>query len=102
MSDSDLRDFLDEAGEHVETIVSSADVKLRKPDPRIIELACSRLGVRVDESAHVGDHHYSDIVGATAAGLRAVLVDRIGSPAVRTESGAIVDFDRLEEALGLS
>lgn len=89
-------------GDHVGTIVSSADVKLRKPDPRIFELACSRLGVEVDESAHVGDHHYSDIVGATAAGLRAVLVDRSGSAALRAESGAIADFDRLEEALGLS
>ncbi len=88
-------------GDYVQTIVSSADVKLRKPDPRIFELACSRLGVGVDDSAHVGDHHYSDIVGATAAGLRAVLVDRSGSAATRAASGAIADFDRLEEALGL-
>lgn len=89
-------------GDYVETIVSSADVRLRKPDPRIFELACSRLGVRVGDAAHVGDHHYSDVVGATAAGLRAVLVDRSGSPAKRAESGAIADFVRLEEALGLS
>jgi len=89
-------------GEYVDTIVSSADVNLRKPDPRIFELACSRLGVRAGEAAHVGDHHYSDVVGATAAGLRAVLVDRSGSVATRKDSGAIADFDRLEEALGLS
>lgn len=88
-------------GDYVETIVSSADVRLRKPDPRIFELACSRLGVRVDEAAHVGDHHYSDVVGATAAGMRAVLVDRSGSAANRAESGAIADFDRLEDALEL-
>lgn len=88
-------------GDYVETIVSSADVKLRKPDPRIFELACSRLGVGVSDAAHVGDHHYSDIVGATAAGMRAVLVDRSGSAATRAESGAVADFDRLEEALGL-
>jgi putative hydrolase of the HAD superfamily len=89
-------------GEYVETIVSSADVKLRKPDPRIFELACSRLDVPVDEAAHVGDHHYSDVVGATAAGLRAVLVDRNGSTTLLAELGAIADFARLEEALGLS
>ena len=88
-------------GEYVDTIVSSADVKLRKPDPRIFELACSRLDVQADAAAHVGDHHYSDVVGATAAGLRAVLVDRSGSTATRAESGAIADFERLEEALGI-
>jgi len=89
-------------GEYVQTIVSSADVKLRKPDPRIFELACSRLDVRAKDASHVGDHHYSDIVGATAAGLRAVLVDRSGSAVLRAESGAVADFDRLEEALGLT
>jgi len=86
---------------YTETIVSSADVKLHKPDPRIFELACARLGVHASEAAHVGDHYYADIVGATAAGMRALLVDRSGSPAMRAESGAIADFDRLEEALRL-
>lgn len=60
----------------VDVIVSSAAVGLHKPDPRIFELACERLGVSPVEAAHVGDHHYADIVGAQSVGMRAVLIDR--------------------------
>lgn len=62
-----------------DTVVSSASVGLHKPDPRIFELACSRVGVDTGAAAHVGDHFYSDILGAKAAGMRAVLIDRHGS-----------------------
>ena len=34
--------------EYVDVVVSSADVGLHKPDPRIFELACERLGVVPD------------------------------------------------------
>lgn len=86
---------------YVDTIVSSADVGLHKPDPRIFELACSRLGVAPGEAAHVGDHHYSDIVGATAVGMKAVLIDRESSVRSPAEHGAIADFEGLEAVLGL-
>lgn len=80
-----------------DVVVSSADVGLRKPDPRIFELACERLGVAPGSAAHVGDHHYSDVLGATAAGMLAVLVDRHGDGA---EEGALADFTRLDSVLG--
>ncbi len=60
----------------VDDVVCSADVGLRKPDPRIFELACERMGVTPNAAAHVGDHHYADIIGAEAVGMRAVLIDR--------------------------
>jgi putative hydrolase of the HAD superfamily len=63
-------------GELLDTVISSADVGLRKPDPRIFELACERVGVTPADSVHVGDHHYADILGATAAGMTPVLIDR--------------------------
>lgn len=85
------------------TIVSSAEVGLHKPDPRIFELAASRVGVPPANAVHVGDHHYSDVLGATAAGMRPVLIDRHdtqvdcihtgGAPFIRT-------LDDLERALG--
>jgi len=85
----------------LDTVVSSADVGLRKPDPRIFELACDRLGVSTDEAAHVGDHHYSDILGARAAGLQAVFVDRHDTGVPLVGPVPIHDFARLEEYLGL-
>jgi putative hydrolase of the HAD superfamily len=87
-------------GAQLDTIVSSADVGLHKPDPRIFELACERLGVEPSEAAHVGDHHYADIVGAQAIGMRPVLIDRHAeSPAWR--QGYVVTLDDLECALEL-
>ncbi len=85
-------------GEAFETVLSSADVGLRKPDPRIFELACERLGVSPSRAAHVGDHEYADVLGARAAGLLPVLVDRVGDGAA---DGSLRDFSLLERALGL-
>ncbi|PKQ37197.1 MAG: HAD family hydrolase [Actinobacteria bacterium HGW-Actinobacteria-1] len=88
--------------ERVDVVLSSADVGLRKPDPRIFELACERLGVVPSEAAHVGDHHYSDILGARAVGMTPVLVDRSGRPSLPVGPVPITDFDSLETVLGLS
>lgn len=62
----------------LDVVVSSAEVGLHKPDPRIFELACARLGVTPEQAAHVGDHHYADVLGATAVGMIPVLIDRHG------------------------
>ena len=86
-------------GDLVDTVVSSADVGLRKPDPRIFELACGRVGVAPGRAAHVGDHHYADIVGARAVGMSAILIDRSGTG---DDSGAILTLDTLEVELGWS
>jgi putative hydrolase of the HAD superfamily len=66
--------------EKLETVVSSAEVGLHKPDPRIFELACARLGLLPSECAHVGDHHYADVIGAEAVGMSPVLIDRFEGP----------------------
>lgn len=78
------------ASDLLDTVVSSADVGLRKPDPRIFLMACERLGVAPSEAAHVGDHHYADILGASSVGMTPVLIDRHcnetvwGEPVIRT------------------
>jgi putative hydrolase of the HAD superfamily len=82
------------------TIVSSAEVGLHKPDPRIFELACARLDVNPEQAAHVGDHHYADIVGAQAIGMRPVLIDRQAT-AQSWAPGFIVTLDDLERSLEL-
>jgi putative hydrolase of the HAD superfamily len=87
-------------GVHLDTIVSSADVGLHKPDPRIFELACERLDVAPAEAAHVGDHHYADIVGARAIGMRPVLIDR-HAETPSWQRGFVVTLDDLESALEL-
>jgi putative hydrolase of the HAD superfamily len=86
-------------GSLVDCVVSSAVVGLHKPDPRIFELACERLGVDPARCAHVGDHYYSDVVGARAAGMRPVLIDRHGVGLAAENVVCLVTLDDLEEAL---
>jgi putative hydrolase of the HAD superfamily len=100
--DSRLTGLLDGLGlgELVETVVCSADVGLHKPDPRIFELACERLGVAPDEAAHVGDHHYADVLGAQSVGMTPVLIDRHDSAAV--QAGLfLTTLEDIEIVLGL-
>lgn len=86
-------------GPLIDDIVSSAVVGLHKPDPRIFELACERLGVRPERCAHVGDHYYADVLGARTAGLLPVLIDR-HDVGLRSEGvTSLVSLDNLEEAL---
>jgi putative hydrolase of the HAD superfamily len=84
----------------VDTVVSSAAVGLHKPDPRIFELACSRLDAEPEDCAHIGDHFYSDILGARAAGLRPVMIDRKGGGCVASVT-VIGSLDEIEGALDL-
>jgi putative hydrolase of the HAD superfamily len=83
--------------EMLDTIVSSAEVGLHKPDPRIFELACERVGVTPREAVHVGDHHYADVLGASAVGMTPVLIDRQITPVAGRGIGTL---DVLETFLG--
>jgi len=86
--------------ELIDTVISSADVGLHKPDPRIFELACERLGVAPADAAHVGDHMYADVIGAQAVGMTPVLIDRHCGAHPGYER-FIRSFDELESVLGL-
>ncbi len=57
-------------------IVASARVGFEKPHRGIFEYALEQAGVAPDEAMHVGDHVDADVAGATALGIRAVLIDR--------------------------
>jgi putative hydrolase of the HAD superfamily len=61
---------------HVDEIVFCCDVGWRKPDPQILELVAGRLGASIAECLFVGDDPRWDIVGAQAAGMDAILLDR--------------------------
>ena len=54
-----------------DVVIYSADVHLRKPDPRIYHLMIARLGVKANEAVFVDDF-IDNIEGAKAVGLRTV------------------------------
>ena len=68
MYESGLRSFF-------YAVVDSHVVGYAKPDPRIFEHALALSGSNANRTLHVGDMYYADIVGAEAAGIRAVLLD---------------------------
>ncbi|MEM1561491.1 MAG: HAD family hydrolase [Candidatus Bathyarchaeia archaeon] len=51
-------------------------VKKPKPSPEIFLHAIRMLGIRPNEAVYIGDDPEKDYIGATNAGLRAILVDR--------------------------
>ncbi|MEP6769461.1 MAG: HAD-IA family hydrolase [Acidobacteriota bacterium] len=61
-----------------QTIAVSAIEETGKPDPEIFLRVCARIGLEPAQCLHVGDSRREDFDGARAAGLRAVLLDRIG------------------------
>lgn len=52
-----------------------------KPDPGSYAAACAALGVRPQETVMLGDNWRNDVVGAVAAGLRAVWYNPAGRAA---------------------
>jgi putative hydrolase of the HAD superfamily len=65
-------------GAWLDDIVASGEVGITKPDPRIFVLACERQGVSPADAAYVGDRLHTDAIGATAAGLHGIWIDRLG------------------------
>ena len=69
---------LDSAGYRglFDTVVDSHLVGIEKPDPGIFKIALERLGARPDRTVYLGDVPAVDVVGARAAGLTPILLDR--------------------------
>lgn len=57
-------------------VVISAQAGAAKPETTIFHQALAYHGLRPDEALHVGDSYEADVVGARAAGLTPVWVDR--------------------------
>ena len=78
-----------------EIIVDSHEEGIEKPDPRLFDVALTRMNARAAETAYVGDLYHVDVVGARAANLRAFLLDPhdlyVGLPVTRIRAlGSLV------------
>jgi HAD superfamily hydrolase (TIGR01509 family) len=65
-----------------DTVLDSAIVGVEKPHPEIFQMALSRVppcGIQPAEALFVGDTNATDVGGAQLAGLRGVLIDRVGA-----------------------
>jgi len=99
-----LRQLLDAHGMlgHFEYTYFSNEHGVSKPDPRAFLHTLEELDVPPSESAHVGDIQRTDIAGAQASGMSAVLfVGANNSDATRSTADVVVShFEDLPRALG--
>jgi putative hydrolase of the HAD superfamily len=65
-----------------DAIVDSAQVGIRKPDPRIFHLALERLGGLAPESAVFLDDFHGNVAAAERLGMRGILVEDDHRPAM--------------------
>ena len=63
----------------VEHVITSAEFGLSKPRPEIFRYACTLFGAEPGSAVYVGDRLRTDAIGAAAAGLTGVWLDRVGS-----------------------
>jgi putative hydrolase of the HAD superfamily len=95
----DLGTFVRHFGLDVDGWISSGSYGKVKPSPLIFEAALELIGAEAAEAVMVGDSLEDDVEGARAAGMRAVLIDRMGRyPKVE---GRIESLRELPGALGL-
>jgi putative hydrolase of the HAD superfamily len=60
----------------LETVVDSHIVGVEKPDPEIFRIALERMDASAESAVFLGDVPSVDIVGARAAGVMPILLDR--------------------------
>ncbi len=80
-------------GELLDGTITSAEAGSRKPDPRIFEQALELAGCDASDALHVGDTAEEDVVGARAAGIRPLLIDRDGG------NGDIASLEEIDQHL---
>jgi putative hydrolase of the HAD superfamily len=91
--DDDVQTLVDKAGirPYLDFAISSAACGIRKPNPRIFELALRRAHIEHSEAAMVGDSLGADILGARNAGIYSIwLTRRAETAANRDHQGTIL------------
>jgi len=78
---------------------SDPEVNALKPRPRGLERACEMWGLSPAEVLYVGDRPEVDAAGATAAGMRCVIIGSKGREASPETFVPVADFNELGELL---
>jgi FMN phosphatase YigB (HAD superfamily) len=60
----------------VDCLVISALARCARPSPTIFEVALERTHTRAEEALYIGDNYLHDVIGARAAGITPILLDR--------------------------
>lgn len=97
-----LKDF--RLDPYFQSIVESAVVGIRKPDPAIFGLGLEQIQLPAETVVVIGDSHDKDIVPATTLGCQTIWLKSIGWSAYKgdeTADAIIEDFGELKEVFNL-
>ena len=87
---------------YVDVMVTAEDVGISKPDPAMFYAALQQLDCESGETVMVGDSWRSDVLGATALGIRALWLNRYGHPCPNPVLAAeFTSYEPLADVLGL-
>jgi len=78
--DKDIKPLMDEFGisPFLTTVVTSQETGFTKPNPEIFLEAMRRVELPPQQIMFVGDQYQIDVLGSSAVGMKAVLLDRGG------------------------
>ena len=79
--EQDITGTLDRLGlrSRLDVVVTSQDAGANKPQPEIFQFALRKASVSPAEAIYIGDQYRVDVVGASGAGMKAILLDRAGN-----------------------
>lgn len=60
---------------YFEFVISRIDAGCSKPEAGIFEAALNHVGIKPEDTVHVGDNYYADVMGAKNVGITPVLLD---------------------------
>lgn len=83
----------------VDALITSEEVGVLKPDPRIYQVALARLGSLPAQTVMVGDNWQADVLGAQAAGIRPLWLNRTGTARPLAHVAEITSLEPLAEVL---
>ena len=88
-----------EISKYLSYIITSEEVGIGKPSPEIFKAALKVSESKVNEVIHVGDSYDSDIAGAIALDIKAILIDRDESQQTSTYQFVINELKTLYDHL---
>ncbi|KAH9929613.1 HAD hydrolase subfamily IA REG-2-like protein [Epithele typhae] len=103
-TDARMRSAMDDLQllSQVDAVLLSEEEGVEKPSRDIFYRACERVGVQPEETLHVGDELACDYHAATACGMRALLVRRLGPEGKGERKEADEDLTSVETVSSLA
>lgn len=83
----------------VDALITSEEVGVSKPDPRIYQVALARLGAEATQTVMVGDNWQADVMGALAVGIRPLWLNRTGAARPLPHVAELTSLEPLAEVL---